>query len=314
MKAAIILVVGLIVVSVLPACIEFEKQTILMKLDTEKDVLKARLVYQGIYSGGEDVAKDLKELTDVGEGGTRFFLLDNWPLAVDLARPEKGEADKPVVAMMRAQTTLTNGTFFLDDEGKLSAWQDIEIKDVSKLLVSANRLLNLAILTGKADPLDDADDKTKELCKSLALAGHEWVKLDGDGLRFVFAASAADATKLKLNILDEIVKQAKKSYRENERAETKAAGEDEDEKDHGSVDDLEVIIRYIARNDFSWIHRGHELTLGLAPNEKGVIRLNCWNESGYEPNLLKPAKEGEAAPKLPAKIDETVKLEKLLDL
>ena len=55
-------------------------------------------MYQGIYAGGEDVGKDMKELTDVGEGGTRFFLGDNWPLDVDLARPEKGETDKPVVA------------------------------------------------------------------------------------------------------------------------------------------------------------------------------------------------------------------------
>jgi len=317
MRLATVVFVGLLVMSVAPGCIEFERQTILLKLDRENDVLKARLIYQGIYSGGgsdKAFVEDMGELEDVAKGGTRFFLFDNWPMEVDLARPKKGETDKPAVAMMRRQTTLTNGTFFLDDEGKLSAWQDIEIKDVSKLLTNANRLLNLAILTGQADVLEDADDRSKELCRSLALAGHEWIRLDEKGLRFVFAASHEGAAKLKRSLLDDLVKQARKKKGEPDggAAATPPTEEPEEkakpaEKEDGEIDQLEVVIRYIARNNFSWIHRGHECTLGLAPDEKGRIRLNCWNKGRYVPNLRN-------AGNLPATIDETVKLEKLMDL
>ena len=90
MRAIAIVGIGLTLVSVLPGCVEFEKQTILMKLDAEKDVLKARLIYQGIYAGGS-VSDDLKTLNEVAESGTRFFLLNNWPFEVDIAKPKKGK-------------------------------------------------------------------------------------------------------------------------------------------------------------------------------------------------------------------------------
>ncbi len=230
-------------------CIEFEKQTILMRYDRAKDVIHARLIYEGIYSGGDDIAEDFKELKKTADRGTRFYLLDNWPLDFDVGAPEGDEDDQMKNRLIRPFITVTNGTFYLDAEGRLSAWQDLEIKDAKKFFGTMNQAINLAVLAGEVRELKRADTKTGLLSKMAALGNHQWVSIDEDGvLQLQFFASDADAAKLKRNVFgsipgepesdDEAVAVARVAIapKEGEKKEEEKDGEEEIE-DHEEMED-----------------------------------------------------------------------------
>jgi hypothetical protein len=293
-----------LIVTLLGGCIEFEKQTLLVRRDAEKDEVHIRLIYEGIWAGGDDLAKDMAELRKVADRGTRFFLFDNWPLVVDVGRPEEGEKDEPANALLRPFVTVTNGTFFKNADGKLSAWQDVRVVKASKVLLAMNRLVNLSIMTGKLDGLDDADAETLEICRNLAMAGHEWFRIDEKGIHCEFGVSKADAVKLKRAFLEELVESA-----------VEAAGkrEKEGEEKPAGLDEAAAVIRILARNPFSWVHEGNRVRITLAADEHGVIRGETWNEGEYVPNLLEPAEGRETPPKLPAPIDAEMTVEKLVE-
>jgi hypothetical protein len=316
------LALGVLVAS-LGGCIEFEKQTILVKLDPEADVFRMRLVYEGIYGGGDDLEKDLALLRKVGERGTVFYLLDNWPMEIDVGKPEEGESDTPVAAILRPYTTVTNGTFFRNAEGKLCAWQDVEVRKASVILLALNRLVSGAVLLGKADPLKNADAETRELCKALALSGHAWFRIDREGLHLTFQASADDVAKLKRGLLELAAKQAveaaademkeEATAKEDEGAKTEPSGAKVEGKGDGSISDQERLYRVFSRNPFSWVQRGDTVTVSLPADDRGVVVGRTWNVTRYVPNLLEPAKGQEKPPELPAKVDPEMTVEKLVE-
>lgn len=290
-----LLLTGLAAVT-LAGCVEFEKQTLLVRYDAETDVLTLRLVYEGIYGGDENVEKDRKDLKKAAESGTQFFLLDNWPFGVDLALPEEGEKDDVGIAMLRPHAKVSNGTFFLNPDGKLSAWQDVTFTDVTKLLTKANQLLSLAVVAGKVDGLDDADEATKLANRKLALSGHQWLRVDKEGLHLEFAASRADMVRMRRGLLDEIVKDARKPV-EKDAAE-------------GELSSIEVALRILSENDISFARRGDRVKFTLYAGADGLVRGVWWNRGRYVANLM-PA-EGEAST-LPLKLDREKTLAQVLE-
>ena len=66
-------------VALLPSCLHYERQTILLRRDAAADTLSVRLIYEGVYSGSEsasDIAEDLVALGKLAAAPTIFSMLD----------------------------------------------------------------------------------------------------------------------------------------------------------------------------------------------------------------------------------------------
>ncbi len=329
----------------LSGCIEFEKQTILVHLDRKADVVHARLIYEGIYATG-DVHKEFKELDTVAKRGTRFFLLDNWPLEFDVGDPPEGAKLALKNSLIRPFVKVTNGRFYRNEEGRLSAWQDLKIEKASKFFATLNRGFSLAVLTGQVRELRSSDARTKMLSKMAALANHEWVRIDEEGvLDFRFFASEADAMKFKRYAFGRLPSAPETDAKEGakvvvmagpakadpkkadpEKADPEKAAPAKGAPEEGDgakgaetkaqpveLTDREATLRFLSENSLSWSQRRTKLSINLSPDRDGILRLKNWNSGTYKPNLLEPdPATGKKPPELPLALDKTVKTAALI--
>jgi len=291
-------------------CVEFAEQTLLLRYDAEADTVHLRLLYRGIYAGDmdkDDPAKRKKaldealdQLREVAETKTRFYLLDNWPLGVDVAPPEEGKKDDPGEAMLRPHTTVRNGRFLFDEKGRLCAWQDVEFKEATKLLQKANQFISLAVMAGKVDVYKQADLETQRRLRKAAAKGHAWLRCDARGLSLHMPLSQADAVRAKREVLDDVVKELRK-----------AVGKEENGQDD-AITEMEALLRSLAHTRLELVHDEEGLVVRLPADSRGVVRVDWWNKGRYVPTLLEPLEQGQTPPELPAPIDRERKPDALV--
>ncbi|MFP6837207.1 MAG: hypothetical protein VB948_14010 [Pseudomonadales bacterium] len=70
-----------IIALLLGGCVEFERQTMVYRHDTERDELRMLMIYEGIYGSGRE-ERDRKELLSVLLRPRTFFF-SNWLLEYD---------------------------------------------------------------------------------------------------------------------------------------------------------------------------------------------------------------------------------------
>jgi hypothetical protein len=210
----------------LTACIEFEQQV--MTYTIADDELTIFQEYHGIFGKDFDNPEKKKpqekktELTDAEKkeihsvvNGERTFFFDNWITAYNraelletvtrLEHPEKelSASDKrhgriwlPLINLLLANVTVTNGEFYYDAQRRLSAYQIVRVKNVKQLIEQANRSISLAIL---AEPLRrDADENERKSFtrhKALAEAGFAWIKTNGNRISVSFPATHEEFIK-----------------------------------------------------------------------------------------------------------------------
>jgi hypothetical protein len=277
----------------LPSCLEFERQTILMRRDTATDTLLVRIIYEGIYSTAEPekLDSDFETLAAYAKPGHGFVIMD--PLfSFELDAPKGAGA-----ALLALHAKITNGAFFMNAEKKLSAWQDLRIEKATAFIAAVNSLAGDEVGSGRASP-DSADPATLKLLADAAAKKHAWFTLDSAGLRFDFFASPADAEKMKAAFMRDFAGDAIEA----------AAGDIAEARSKPGA-----LLRTLSRNPISWTHRGTALSVAVAPDAAApeVVRLEWWNESRYVANLLEAPKGGKKPPKLPAKLDGGATVAKL---
>jgi hypothetical protein len=280
----------------LPSCLEFERQTILLKRDTASDTIRVRIIYEGIYSTAEDddIAGDFETLVKMATPGHGFAVLDPI-LLFELKAP-----DSKVETLLAKHAKLENGAFFLNAEKKLSAWQDLRIEKAGELVAGLNEMVNAEMLAPGAD-LGGMDDETKKLLLAAAAKKHPWIVVDDGGVRVDFFASAADAEKTKEKFLHGFAEGVIEAATSDLAEARSSAG---------------ALLRNVSRNPVSWVHRGTALSVALAPADGagGTVKLDWWGVARYRPNLLEPSKPGgKKPPKLPAKMDAGMSVKKLVD-
>src|SRR5438093_1035938 len=91
-----LLFAGLVLFSA--GCLDFEKETLVLKVSPDGKKAEMLLVYEGLRVQGED-KEDLKkakeQLETVVKTQERFYLLTNWPFVVDLVEaPNEPENEK----------------------------------------------------------------------------------------------------------------------------------------------------------------------------------------------------------------------------
>jgi len=305
---------GLLLFALLAGCVEFEGQTILVRLDKATDTIHVRLIYHGIYAAkdetdpSEGVDEALKQLKTVVDRGTRFYFFDNWPLEADVGPPAEGDEDKPGNALLRPFTKVRNGRFFLDREGKLCAWQDLEISKASEFLQQANRFISLAVLTGQVDALKEADGTTRRLVQEWMTKGEPWVVLDGKGAALRLPVSDADATRIKTAVLMDAVETVQRDVRRADEANAKGETPLPFERTLAGAQ-----ARMLAETRFSVIHEPGSLTVRIAPDARGIFRLDWRNAGAYVSNLLEPVKQGEVPPELPLPVERQLREAELIE-
>lgn len=217
------LIVALLFVS---SCICFEKQTLVMRYDSAKDLLLIFQLYEGIYGENSEEALNADETREIASvlEGERTFFFANWILEYDRSGIEEelddlsrksGGADSASTASKRYATALglgklllenvevKNGRFFLNAEKKLSGYQLVTVKNASKIAAAANQFLSALILDPSTRPTASEDGWSEESIRLLVTAaekGHAWFTLDENRIRFRLPCSYGDFGKARRKV------------------------------------------------------------------------------------------------------------------
>jgi hypothetical protein len=201
-------------VLLLPGCIEFEKQTLVFRHYPETDTLVIWQHYEGIH--GEDQEHGLtvteREQLHSVVTGQRTFFFDNWIFVYQIERTDKfieeTEAElkqgielqakaaeaRQLLAfakLVKKSVMIKNGPFYLNKQKKLSATQQITIRNVGKIFLELNTAIHAAILRGDAifENFEEGDPNIELLEKS-AHAKMEYLTLKGQQLQFRWPMTA----------------------------------------------------------------------------------------------------------------------------
>ncbi|HKI36871.1 MAG TPA: hypothetical protein VKA46_33775 [Gemmataceae bacterium] len=184
-------------------CVEFEKQTVFVVFPKDRDEAHVLLVYEGIHvdSDKEDDLKSAKEQLS-GFAGEQQFCLWAWPFHVDLT-PDKRDADdqKKVKDLFRKHLTIKNGAFYTRADGKLCAYQHITVREVSKLVASANGMISEGLLADEQGPSMALDKESQAMVLRAARDKHAWLKLEPGRLSATVPMTPASARRLKRGVL-----------------------------------------------------------------------------------------------------------------
>ena len=191
------------------SCMNFEKQTLILRYDKANDKLCIFQNYEGIYGDkGEDEldGNEQNQLDSVVNSGRTFFF-GNWIFEISLDGIEKSIKEdeenlnnlqrmttaeesqgainvlKERVSLKRSMLTnvkIKNGKFYLNKDGKLCGYQYVTLNNASEMVEDCNRLISAYAMNAN---LDDMDKSFYRKLKDAALAKHTWIKLDGSSIR-----------------------------------------------------------------------------------------------------------------------------------
>ena len=182
------------------SCIEFDGQTTTFRYDAEQDELRIFQVYQRIHADGEQgrlTDAERKQLATV-VGGQRTFFFANWitdysreatrneieKLRQQLAAAEPADRE-PIQAQLdfrqelQRSVDVVNGHFFLNQQQQLCGYQQVVVRNVTRLLELASRWIRLAV---EADALEGYDDAARQAIRQFIADGGNWIELDGNQL------------------------------------------------------------------------------------------------------------------------------------
>ncbi len=168
--------------------VKVDSQVVLAVHDVEDDRLEFVFVHRGIMaSEAGKVVSAREELTPMIEGARTFGF--GWPLTLELDRlaPTWSESDQELAAGV----TLLSHTLFLDEEGRLSGYQHVEVLQLQAALARVNEAINKGILSElqlsederepQVDPPESDDDEFPlTAARWLAAAQEDWTWISID--------------------------------------------------------------------------------------------------------------------------------------
>jgi hypothetical protein len=151
--------VFLAVVAFSAGCISFEQQTVSYQHDAARDRLLVHIVHSGIHGDARPKGLTEAEQADLLEAvqGRQVYLFDSWlpivdldALCIDLAEPVNPHVSEAAQqaeialrdwrALLAVNIQISNGPFYVDGAGHLSAVQHITVSNVRALVQSGNRV------------------------------------------------------------------------------------------------------------------------------------------------------------------------------
>jgi hypothetical protein len=205
---------GLVLLST--GCIDFEKQTIVIAFNPDRDEANALLVYEDINAGGdkEDDLKNAKNALKVLFDEEKGFVLAHPLVIIPLTPPEEkeklSERDKKLRAHLIKHLTVKKGTFFVNKEGRLCGTQTITVREAKKFVEGLNDYIseNVAEMADKAlaDRTKGArpDEETLRMMQKATRDKHAWFTFEPGQVKLTLVGSPkylADAKRELANDL-----------------------------------------------------------------------------------------------------------------
>lgn len=267
----------------LPGCLQFQKQTILMRVDPDADTLRLRLIEEGWYylpwtlfgkSEGQDYAAMARDLGAMDH--TLCFLTS--PLSLDL------QNKNPDLADFIAHFRIVDSGHFLNPSGQLSSWQDVQVTGWSEVLDRMNRAISDDILESYPNA-DDAHEgveaETIALLREQARAGFAWLRLDSSGLSVHLVAGESQWKRWKAAVAEMLGEEAWRSF--------------------------------LVENSFSWTQNGTVGVFTIPMASEGFLAFQFWNSlDSYKPEFLEFIRSGRLPEGVKLEIDANRSLDSLL--
>jgi hypothetical protein len=212
MKNGIPLALSLWLLCFMTGCLEFERQTMSFRHDSDTDTLYIFQDYPGIFGEEDPVSLTEAEMDQMASvmQGERTFFFNNWiteynrKLLTEKQQTPKGEldADEAYEASIRAlleaalaNVKVENVGFYLNRQNQLCGAQRVTVKNISKVLAALNKVL-LFVARDEAGK-DDKSEVQKKLLLKFAESSQKALRLDGNRLEIRWPATAEDCGKFK---------------------------------------------------------------------------------------------------------------------
>jgi hypothetical protein len=169
----------------------FDDQDIDLLLDREGDRLELRIQYDHIRSKGDSASSYTRSSDNLKRilAKERLLVLYDLPLDLDQQRDDEAPPNEEERLLMEevksvlAGITVLDAGATLDDEGRPSVWQRIEVQDVQRMLALLNRAMNYTITSDfSATPDEVYDEQTLRAWTEKAEEGGKWILIDERGL------------------------------------------------------------------------------------------------------------------------------------
>jgi hypothetical protein len=194
-----------------PGCLQFEKQTIVAVFPPGTQEVRCLLVYEGLQANSdkkEDLERARKALTEVFEKEAGFYLLMDIPFELKIHDTDQGD-ERGFKQLVGKHLKIHKGAFFLDKDGRLCAYQTLNIRDRDKLVERLNGLISAGLntwateqlgnLAGKEGPRPDAE--TLRMIQTASGKMYPWLRLEPGRLSLTVPATPEGARFFKKDFL-----------------------------------------------------------------------------------------------------------------
>ena len=185
-----------------------DQQTDVIVMRPATDEVRALVVFEGIHAHPNAIKEFM-------ESAQQFCLgRCAWLSHIDLApSPNEKEPDTEKERISRAARDLTrrhfiirNRAFFLNQDGRLSGWQEITIRDARQYFTTLNGLISdhVALWFRESKP-SDIDDTTFRLLNDAARLHHQWIQIEPGRISATIPGSPEFFREPKARFLEDLL-------------------------------------------------------------------------------------------------------------
>jgi len=219
----------LAILVIMVSCIEFEHQT--MTYTIINDELLIFQEYEGIYGAKNTnklTAQEMVELNSVLQSGRTFFFA-NWIFEYDkkiitetLATWNDKNSKhtvkelasiriyRPLLQHLLQNVKVTNGKLYYNQQGQLSGYQTVRVKNITQLITLTNRAISQSILAKFNNK--HTSPETKAMMTAKAKADFQWLKITGNKIIIEWPMTASDYKMMQDKIKEDQKKNKPNNY------------------------------------------------------------------------------------------------------
>ena len=224
------------------SCIEFERQKLAYVHDEEKDELRVTLTYEGIFGNLDKGEYSQKNRDDVATHKSlnllqidqlesvlkekRAFFFSNWIAEYSKPSVEKmlkaiikgnkhgkfGDPENKLIELLHKNVEVQNIGFYKNKMGKLCGGQTLKISNISKVLASANEVIQRQIIAHIPQLRKEHSKnvpsawsaRTIDLIEKKLNGRFEFIRLEGNLMSFSTIIAEAEQKKLTDNSLKDL--------------------------------------------------------------------------------------------------------------
>ena len=224
------------------SCIEFERQKLAYVHDEEKDELRVTLTYEGIFGNLDKGEYSQKNRDDVATHNSlnllqidqlesvlkekRAFFFSNWIAEYSKPSVEKmlkaiikgnkhgkfGDPENKLIELLHKNVEVQNIGFYKNKMGKLCGGQTLKISNISKVLASANEVIQRQIIAHIPQLRKEHSKnvpsawsaRTIDLIEKKLNGRFEFIRLEGNLMSFSTIIAEAEQKKLTDNSLKDL--------------------------------------------------------------------------------------------------------------